>query len=197
MVSIKSNVTLTTVLKHIAIPVITNVCPDGCCEREYMPLKLAFAKTIDTFQGQNAGPVDPGRPPNPVERIICDPGTRQFEGKKPGIFFTIVSRATTAGVEENGKRIGSAFYFHDFGFGNVMTPQRVHNLRYSPSKKRDYVAIERRDRWVNRLTTNTVHPRLSEEQIVEIFQWANATKVSVEDLDKLIIDNNRWRTKLE
>ena len=41
--------------QHIPIPIITNRCPTGCCERMFCPLKLSFAKTIDTFQGQNAG----------------------------------------------------------------------------------------------------------------------------------------------
>ena len=29
-------------------------------------LQLAFGKTVHTFQGQNAGPVAPGQPPNAV-----------------------------------------------------------------------------------------------------------------------------------
>jgi hypothetical protein len=82
---------------------ITNRCRFGCCERLFCPLKLSFAKTIDTYQGQNAGPVDAGRAPNAVKRIICDPGSRNFEARKPGLFFTIMSRATTAGTLVDGK----------------------------------------------------------------------------------------------
>ena len=39
--------------------------------------------------------VDPGKPMNAVQRIICDPGLQCFEARKPGIFFTMLSRATT------------------------------------------------------------------------------------------------------
>jgi hypothetical protein len=76
----------------------------GCCERTFCPLKLSFAKTIDTFQGQNAGPVDEGNPPpNPVKTVICDPGFREFEAQKPGLFYSIISRGTMMGILENGK----------------------------------------------------------------------------------------------
>ena len=51
-----------------------------CCSRTYIPLQLAFAQTIHTFQGQNAGPVETGQTPNAVQKLVCDPGTRRFEG---------------------------------------------------------------------------------------------------------------------
>src|SRR5687768_2968326 len=38
-------------------------CKNNCCYRTYIPLRLAFAQTIHTFQGQNAGPVEPGQTP--------------------------------------------------------------------------------------------------------------------------------------
>ena len=59
----------------VPIPCVTHRCNNDCCTRLLVPLSLAFAKTIDTFQGQNAGPVDPGKPPNPIQRVICDPGS--------------------------------------------------------------------------------------------------------------------------
>jgi hypothetical protein len=80
--------------QHVPIPSITNRCRFGCCERTFCPLKLSFAKTIGAFQGQNAGPVDEGKPPNPVKTIICDPGSREFEAQKPGLFYSIISRGT-------------------------------------------------------------------------------------------------------
>jgi hypothetical protein len=49
-------------------------CNKNCCVRHYMPLALAYGKTAHTFQGQNVGPVQPGRPENPIKRIIVDPG---------------------------------------------------------------------------------------------------------------------------
>lgn len=64
-----------------------------CCCRTYIPLKLAFAQTIHTFQGQNAGPVGVGQTPNAIQKLICEPGTRRFEGNCVGLFYTLLSRA--------------------------------------------------------------------------------------------------------
>jgi hypothetical protein len=47
--------------------------------------------------------VDEGKPPNPVKTIICDPGSREFEAQKAGLFYSIISRGTTMGILENGK----------------------------------------------------------------------------------------------
>ena len=71
---------------------------DGClCTRKYIPLTLAFGKTVHTFQGQNVGPVKEGQTPNATQYIIVDPGERSFEGNNPGLFYTILSRITTFG----------------------------------------------------------------------------------------------------
>ena len=37
------------------------------------------------------------RTDNPVQRTICDPGTKKFEGQNIGLFYTILSRATSLG----------------------------------------------------------------------------------------------------
>jgi hypothetical protein len=67
-------------------------CKKGiCCERTYMPLRLAFAQTVHTFQGQNTGPVETGQAPNAIQKLVCDPGTRRFEGNCVGVFYTILS----------------------------------------------------------------------------------------------------------
>jgi hypothetical protein len=105
--------------------------------RTFCPLKLSFAKTIDTFQGQTAGPVDEGKPPNPVKTVICDPGLREFEAQKPGLFYSIISRGTKMGTLENGKRSGSAIYFYDYGFGSVMTPAQINKLKGITENKPD------------------------------------------------------------
>ena len=66
-----------------------------CCCRTYIPLRLAFVQTIHTFQGQNAGPVEPGQTPNVIQKLVCDPGTRRSEGNCIGLFYTLLSRVTT------------------------------------------------------------------------------------------------------
>jgi hypothetical protein len=159
-------------------------------------LKLSFAKTIDTFQGQNAGPVDPGKPVNAIQRIICDPGTHCFEARKPGIFFTMISQATTIGEEVNNKCIGSAVYFYDFGFGTTMTPSRISHLRISPKTNKVYTAIERREKWIAHLQSNLKAEPLEEMEINEIFTWAKNTKISKDDLSKLVHKTTSWRTQI-
>ena len=108
------------------VPVSVMCTKSCCCTRLFLPLTLSFGRTVHTYQGQNAGPVDPGRPPNPVQRIICDPGTRSFEGRSIGLFYTILSRATSIGSfsSENAsyeKITDSAIYF----FGKNMNQARI------------------------------------------------------------------------
>ena len=177
--------------QHVPIPTITNYCQWSCCERTFCPLKLSFAKTIDTFQGQNAGPVDPGKPPNAIQRIICDPGRREFEARKPGITFTMISRATTIGTLCNGKRLDSALYFYDFGFNTTMTPQRITNLRVSPNTNKTYAEIIKRDQWVTYLNSHKTGIRFSEANIKDIFDWAENERVSKSQLQLLIQRSKR------
>jgi hypothetical protein len=47
--------------------------------------------------------VDDGKPPNPVKTVIFDPGSREFEARKPGLFYSIISRGTMMGTLQNGK----------------------------------------------------------------------------------------------
>ena len=107
----------------VPIPTVQKLCnKHKCCKREFVPLKLAFGKTIHTFQGQNAGPVAKGQPPNAVQCIICDPGTRQFEGICPGLFYTVLTRATTLGEEDD--HLSSALYFRS----KNMNKDRITNI---------------------------------------------------------------------
>ena len=53
-----------------AFPTVVPIAPvkvpcktQFCCYRTHIPLRLAFAQTIHTFQGQNAGPVGLGQAP--------------------------------------------------------------------------------------------------------------------------------------
>ena len=49
---------------------------NGACAKLYMPLSLAFGKTIHRFEGASVGNTAPGRPDNAFEKIVGDPGTR-------------------------------------------------------------------------------------------------------------------------
>lgn len=87
-----------------------------------MPLSLAFGKTIHSFQGASVGKTAPGRPDNAFERIVGDPGTRQFESINPGLFYTLLSRATTFGEEKKPET--SAIFFK----GTNMNIERVKDI---------------------------------------------------------------------
>ena len=108
---------------YIPIPPHTARCKYNCgCQRHYIPLTLAFGKTIHSFQGQNVGPTLPHQPENPIQTIVVDPGTRAFEGSSPGLLYSIISRSTTLG------------YLHDiftsplFFTGFNMTTQRLQHI---------------------------------------------------------------------
>ena len=94
----------------VPIAPITAPCKyNSCCERMYIPLRLAFAQTIHTFQGQNAGPVEIEQTPNAIQTLVCEPGTRRFEGNCVGLFYTILSRVSTLGNPDD--KFSSAIYF--------------------------------------------------------------------------------------
>lgn len=159
-------------------------------------MDLSWARTIDTFQGQTAGPTEPGRPPNDVERIILDPGNRSFEARgKCGLFYTMFSRGSTIGkLDKDGKRIGSALYFYDFGLSKnpSMGAGRIAKLRGPPNNPdRPYQAIQRRDRWMNHINENSHGILASEEEKYEILHWAKQARIDKEQAEIWLSDQAR------
>ena len=106
----------------VCITMKTGRCKNGACERVYMPLSLAFARTIHSFQGASVGKTPPGQPDNTFHRIIADSGTRKLESMMPGLFYTLLSLATTLG--EPGKPETSAILFS----GINMNADRIKNI---------------------------------------------------------------------
>jgi hypothetical protein len=131
-------------------------------------------------------PQEQGKPPNDVERIILDPGSRAFEARgKTGISYCMLSRGTTIGsLDLHGKRMNSAIYFHDFGLGiagTALSATRLAELRGpvgNPDKA--YSAIIHRDRWVDHLQSNAHQSGVAEHEIELLFEWARTTKFSPE-----------------
>ena len=108
---------------YIPIPPHTARCKYNCgCQRNYIPLTLAFGKTIHSFQGQNVGPTLPHQPENPIQTIVVDPGTRAFEGSSPHLLYSIISRITTLGYPHD--IFTSPFFFTEFD----MTTQRLQHI---------------------------------------------------------------------
>jgi hypothetical protein len=138
---------------------------------KYFPLQLYYAKTVHTFQGQNAGPVSPGQLPNSIHHIICNPGDRSFEGKNPALLYTIEGRASTLGNPEN--KMSSALYFT----GEHMKPDRILNITKGANGKL-FRKVFLHNRWVEFLNQHLRSSGLSSEGKQSLFIWADSTVLS-------------------
>ena len=152
---------------------------NGCCKRLFLPLKLAFGKTIHTCQGLSIGPVQPGQPPNAIQSIICDPGTRTFEGSCPGLFYTLLSRVTTLGVPSD--LTTSSIYFK----GNNMNPKRIQNITLKENGT-PYIGVTKRRQWVNYLNSHAHKGLLTIQEKKDILSWATTTQFTLNALDSMI-----------
>jgi hypothetical protein len=144
------------------------------CYRTYIPLQLAFAQTIHTFQGQNARPVGIGQTPNAIQKLVCDPGTRRFEGNCVGLYYTLLSRITTFG--DPGDKLSSAIYFT----GCNMNTDRVLNITKN-EKGQMYAMAQRRQLYVEYLLQHEHNGKMSAHDQSEILKWAK-TKMTRQDM---------------
>jgi hypothetical protein len=141
-------------------------CSFKCCQRTFLPLELAFARTLHRFLGLSAGPVDPGKIENATTLIVCDPDIRGVEGKATGFFYTLISRATSFG-DPNG--LNSAIYF----IGPNVTKERIQNLTLKSNTNTTLVNVQRRSAWVQHLEANTIDlSSITQRQMQETFAWA-------------------------
>jgi hypothetical protein len=155
-------------------------CDRNCCVRTFIPLALAYGKTAHTFQGQSVGPVPSGRPENPIKKIVVDPGKREFEGKNVGLFYTLLSRATTIG-DQNDK-LSSSIYFDGPNFSR----RRIENLTMKTNKEMYKLAILRKN-WVTYLRTNEHQKgQWTDVEMEELFKWAKDTVIPGYDLKSII-----------
>ncbi|HEY9302430.1 MAG TPA: hypothetical protein VIQ31_39920, partial [Phormidium sp.] len=156
----------------VPIAPITIPCKNpGCCSRKYIPLRLAFAQTIHTFQGQNAGPVGTGQAPNAVQKLVCDPGNRRFEGNCVGLFYTLLSRITTFGNPDD--KFSSAIYFT----GPNMNTERVLNITKN-EKGKMYAMAGRRKLYVNYLHQHQHDSQTSTKDQTIILEWTKKMMAS-------------------
>ena len=140
-----------------------------CCSRTYIPLRLAFAQTIHTFQGQNAGPVEQGQAPNAIQRLVCDPGTRRFEGNCVGLFYTLLSRVTTFGNPHD--KFSSAIYFT----GTNMNKDRIQNITLN-EKGQMYAMAAKRKLYAAYLQQHNHNSKMSLCKQKEVLEWVK-TKI--------------------
>jgi hypothetical protein len=164
--------------QHIPIPIITRRCEHKCCQRSFLPLELAFARTLHRFQGQSSGKVDEGKIPNATPVIVCDPDVSQVEGRSTGFFYTMISRATTFGDDMG---LNSAIYFT----GPHLTKDRIQRLTVRSDNNKTLANVQRRTDWVEHLQRNTVDTsKITPQEIEDVFRWATTTTYTYDELYK-------------
>ena len=166
--------------KSIPIPLAEYNCKYSspnrqCCKRKFVPLCLAYARTIHRFGGMSAGPVEHGKIPNMFKYIICDPHNRYCERSALGLFYTALSRATTLG-DSNGR--GSAIYFT----GENYNEQRIRNIGKRNGTDDECKRVKQRKRWVTHLKSNMLHSSVPKVQRKDLLEWAETFKVTHNDL---------------
>ena len=167
-------------IQAVPIPVVDGSCTYSCCTRSYVPLTLAYARTIHKFQGLSAGPVDKGKIPNMYKRIICDPDAGKYESTCTGLLYTALSRATTLG-DANG--LNSAIYF----IGEHFRADRIRYIGLSlvPSKNfEEYKNFTRRREWTQHIKHNTRPPLgvSASSVFAPLFAWSSSTRFSYNQL---------------
>jgi hypothetical protein len=152
----------------VPITPVESKCKYFCCTCKFIPLQLCYAKTVHTFQGQNAGPVQEGQQNNAIQRIICDPGNKTFEGRNPGLFYTILSRITTLG--DISDKMSSAIYFT----GDNMTPERILNITKG-ANNHHFKRVTLRNQWVGLLNQNIQTSGISDSEKMDLLSWSKTT----------------------
>jgi GTPase SAR1 family protein len=162
----------------VPVTPVQSKCKSYCCTCTFIPLQLCYAKTVHTFQGQNAGPVQEGQQKNATIRIICDPGTKTFEGRNPGLFYTILSRITTLG--DINDKMSSAIYFT----GENMTPDRILNITKGANNQH-FKRVNLRNQWVRLLNESVETSGMSESEIMEVLSWTKNTVIHLALYEKM------------
>ena len=170
--------------KLVPIVPVSARCKFNCCTRTYIPLTLAYGRTVHTFQGQSVGPVPEGRPQNSIQRIIVEPGNRQFEGNNVGLLYTTASRPTTIGT--NDDKMSSAIYFD----GPYFSRARITNLTKQKGGKM-YIKARLRTKWVQYLKEKSkLWIDYTEIQMNDLFAWISNKRYTTEQLDLLVARND-------
>jgi len=150
-------------------------CKYSCCKRTFCPLDLAYARTIHTFQGLQAGPVPDGKPKNMFEALVCDPDEGAYESNALGLLHTCLSRGTTLGDTDG---LNSAVYFH----GEHFTEERIRRIGMKKDSVHYFERVYKRRFWVSHLRKHQVKSKLSRRQKKEIIGWISDTTCAYEEL---------------
>ena len=153
----------------------------------YVPLTLAYARTIHKFQGLTAGPTKPGKPENMYKCIVCDPDEKKWEGNAIGLLYTAVSRATTLGDEDG---LNSAIYFT----GSDFKADRIQHLYKKKDSFDDYTLAAKRKEWVDHIHKRTKVRKFTKEQLQQTKLWATTYSLTYNELYKKIKRYGKQKT---
>lgn len=170
---------------YVPIPLSRKFCgkDDNCCIFEYIPLQLAFARTLHKFQGQTVGPGHNN------QCMVFNPGTPRFEGSNPGLFYVGLSRVTTLGSSIND----SSFYLAG---PHADLDRLTDQIHFRCSKNREYARVSQRSKWIHYLDKkeHNTHIEYSSQQNADLLLWLQAKPhYSNYDLDSIIHYHNKHR----
>ena len=170
-------------MQHVPIPAAECSCTraSGCCRRTFVPLCLAYARTIHKFQGLTAGPDDQGKIKNMFEVIICDPDDGKFENSALGLLYTAVSRAATLGDEDG---LNSAMCFT----GEHMTEARIRRIGKCKDSRNEFIRVGERRKWINHLRKGETKNTFSAKKRENIISWGEKASFNYQDLSERIAE---------
>ena len=161
----------------VPIPSHVQHCLKGCgCQRIHVPLFPAYAKTIHSCQGINVGPTDEGKPDNPIQNIVADPGTRRFESTSPGLFNTLLGRITTLGDPLD--LMTSSIHF----VGPNMTEERIRWITKKKDRSAVYQKVQLRTLWKSHLDAMELQTTQQTQSLQTMFNWWSTTEISDKQL---------------
>jgi len=161
---------------HVPIPMKTMRCKAGCCIMMYCPLELAFARTLHTFQGGEAGH---GKP---IPAVVVEVGTSQFEANNVGTLYTSISRGSTTG---NGNPDRSTIFFSGVNACKKRLQDTFHK-KSSFNSEQLLDKVKRRMRWIKKLLAGKRGNHPSAEEKEELQEWAMNFQMDRFELDELI-----------
>jgi hypothetical protein len=179
---------------HVPIVPIQRRCKPMCCTRKHIPRQIAWAKTIHSLQGHNAGPTTKHQIPNAIQRIVIHLVELTYETLNPGLIYVAVSRAATIGdlghmTSIQRKYMNIALYFRAASF-----PAGIKRLTDSYSAADEYVKVKQRTAWVayldDRQEQTSIMTVQGDKDIVQ--EWTENKKYSQEDI-LAVVRNNKWR----
>ncbi|GFH54205.1 hypothetical protein CTEN210_10681 [Chaetoceros tenuissimus] len=154
-----------------------------CCQIEFVPLEIAFARTLHKVQGQSIGG------DNPVKIMVFHLGKSSFEGNNPGLLYTGISRATSMGANDINK---SAIYFNCKTKFELYTRIRdIHHKRKPLSKKEKSESL-------NESNTIFVEPSLTKEKYDKVKKrkyWTDFLDQQEKSTDITMTESERQNIK--